>query len=513
MDYFRSHALSSDDGIVAAWESVATTEEIPSLRQVIAARGAELFPEFSKRYAEIRALPRNARRALQRRLADSRELATIPHEWRRKLAYSVAGAALLLALSNNNADAFVSIINVGPGCTLTQAIESSNNHSVVGSCTQGTGTDTIVLPAKSTQTLTTGISTVDYGATGLPTIASTSNITIEGNGSKISRKSKTAFRLITVASGGTLTLKHATLSGGSADKGGAIGVFGGSLYIEDCTITGNTAKYYGGGIYIYDGIATIDPTTISKNTARVGGAIMSFYSSLTISNSTITGNRASYGGGIANQAGTLVIEDNSIISKNSANYGGGINNLAVGKSPNPPARDSKVEIHASTITGNKSVGGNSGGYGAGIFSNGEQAEVDVLEGSVISKNISGAGGGGGIANIAGEVHVYDSTVTGNKTVFAGGGIFSFHPDFVGTNEVKVNNSTISSNVASIYGGGGIFVQNGPLTLIESTISSNKTSGKGGGVFTYSSTYNNFAADGDTFLKNVAGHGGADFYHK
>jgi hypothetical protein len=56
-----------------------------------------------------------------------------------------------------------------------------------------------------------------------PYIASTSNITIEGNGTKISRKSQTAFRLITVASGGTLTLKHATLSGGSADKGGAIG--------------------------------------------------------------------------------------------------------------------------------------------------------------------------------------------------------------------------------------------------------------------------------------------------
>jgi hypothetical protein len=511
MDYFRSTSIASDSGIVAAWDSqLAAAAEVPSLRRMLAERGAAVFPEFAKRYAEIRALPRSARRALQRKLAASRDLANIPAEWRRRLAYSIAGAALLLVLEN--APAQSATINVGVGCTLAQAITSSNNHIAVGSCTQGTGVDTIVLPAKSKQTLTTGISTVGYGATGLPTIASTSNITIEGNGSKISRKSQTAFRLITVASGGTLTLKNATLSGGSTDKGGAIGVFGGTLNIQDCIITGNTAKYYGGGIYIYDGIATIDPTTISKNTARVGGGIMSFYSSLTISNSTITGNRASYGGGIFNQAGTLVIEDNTVISKNSANYGGGIDNVALGKSPNPPARDSKVEIHASTITGNKSVGGSSGGYGAGIFSSGEQAEVDVLEGSVISKNISGAGGGGGIGNIAGKVHVYDSTITGNKTVFAGGGIFSFHPDFVGTNEVKVDNSTISKNVASTYGGGGIFVENGPLTLTNSTISSNKTSGKGGGVFTYSSTYNNFATDGDTFFKNVAGHGYADFFH-
>src|SRR6185369_17435073 len=106
MDYFRSHSLSSDDGIVAAWESVAGTAEIPSLRQLIAQRGAELFPEFSRRYTEVKLLPRSARRALQRSLANSRELANVPAEWRRKLAYSIAGAALLLALSGS-AHAFI----------------------------------------------------------------------------------------------------------------------------------------------------------------------------------------------------------------------------------------------------------------------------------------------------------------------------------------------------------------------------------------------------------------------
>ena len=76
MDYFQSYSLSSDAGIVAAWDAeVATVEDIPSLRTLIAERGAEIFPEFAKRYAEIRALPRSARRALQRQLAASRDVA------------------------------------------------------------------------------------------------------------------------------------------------------------------------------------------------------------------------------------------------------------------------------------------------------------------------------------------------------------------------------------------------------------------------------------------------------
>src|SRR5947208_2355433 len=100
MNYFRPYSLSADDGVVAAWDSqVATAAEIPSLRQLLAERSAEIFPEFTQRYDEIRALPRSARRALQRQLSRSRELAHIPHEWRRNLAYSIAGAALLLALA------------------------------------------------------------------------------------------------------------------------------------------------------------------------------------------------------------------------------------------------------------------------------------------------------------------------------------------------------------------------------------------------------------------------------
>src|SRR5262249_11485504 len=99
MDYFHSHSLPSSAGIVAAWDSqLAAAKEIPSLRRMLAERGSGIFPEFAARYAEIRALPRSARRSWHRRLGRSNDL-TLPAEWRRRLAYSIAGAALLLALS------------------------------------------------------------------------------------------------------------------------------------------------------------------------------------------------------------------------------------------------------------------------------------------------------------------------------------------------------------------------------------------------------------------------------
>src|SRR5206468_6095470 len=75
--------------------------------------GSELFARFAACYAELRALPRSARRALQRRIARSSELAAILPEYlqqggrrlQHRMAWSLTGAALLLALSQGVATA------------------------------------------------------------------------------------------------------------------------------------------------------------------------------------------------------------------------------------------------------------------------------------------------------------------------------------------------------------------------------------------------------------------------
>jgi hypothetical protein len=138
MDYFRSHSLSSDDGIVAAWESVAGTAEIPSLRQLIAQRGAELFPEFSRRYTEVKLLPRSARRALQRSLANSRELADIPAEWRAQVGLLDLPARHCCSRSAGSAHAFIGgTIHVGPAAPWRRRSKARIRIPLSCSCTQG----------------------------------------------------------------------------------------------------------------------------------------------------------------------------------------------------------------------------------------------------------------------------------------------------------------------------------------------------------------------------------------
>ena len=180
----------------------------------------------------IARLPRKARRALQRR-------------WRR----SLGGLALLLALGQ--APALAASINVGGGCTLIDATTAANRDAPAGGCPAGSGTDTITLPAGSTQTLTSVVSNFgpSYGPTGLPVV--TSAIVIDGNGSTIARApAAPVFRILSVARTGNLTVEETTITGGSATadsantRGGG-GLFnGGTLTLTNSTVSGNSTSSY-----------------------------------------------------------------------------------------------------------------------------------------------------------------------------------------------------------------------------------------------------------------------------
>ena len=124
----------------------------------------------------------------------------------------LAGVALMLALGQS--PALAATIPVEGSCTLVNAITAANTDSATGGCPAGSGADTIVLPAGSTQTLTT-VNNSTYGPTGLPVISSV--ITIAGQGSTITRASGAPeFRLLAVSSTGELTLQETTVSGGSS---------------------------------------------------------------------------------------------------------------------------------------------------------------------------------------------------------------------------------------------------------------------------------------------------------
>jgi len=90
-----------------------------------------------------------------------------------------------------------------------------------------------------------------------------------------------------------------------------------TLYIDNCTFSGNSSRRAGGIVnYNIDSTATINNSTFSNNTASVDGGALRNNGTMTINNSTITGNSAgTSGGGIVNY-GILTIYRN-IISGNS----------------------------------------------------------------------------------------------------------------------------------------------------------------------------------------------------
>jgi hypothetical protein len=403
MNYFDLYSSYPDHTITAAWDSqVKEAGRTPWLID----SGGELFSHFASYYAELRALPRGARRALQRKLARSSELAAILPEYlqqggrrlQHRMAWSLAGAALLLALSQGIATAAtITVTTNNPNiaadgqCSLIEAIVNANNDAAThADCPAGSGADTIVLPANANVTLT---NLFDFA--GLPQI--NSPIIIQGNGATIARNGNAPdFQLVAVTNSGDLTLQNVTLSGGRTfDRGGGLINYG-TLNIANSTISGNAANYGGGGVsnwgtaiisnsgisgndssnYFGGGVAnygtvTIKDTTISGNVAYVGGGI-SNSGIVTIENSTVSGNTADTGGGLRN-FGTLTAI-NSIISDNSANsYGGGIANsitLTIENSivsGNTADRGGGIFNSGSLTITNSTVSGNSANHGADVF--------------------------------------------------------------------------------------------------------------------------------------------------
>src|SRR5690349_23399897 len=98
MKYFQSYTPAADAAIFSAWDSELCKPENSWLREILSQRRDEVLERFVAQYKAISAMPRSARRVLLRRLAQPDNVGEISTEWRRRLAGTVAGAALLVAL-------------------------------------------------------------------------------------------------------------------------------------------------------------------------------------------------------------------------------------------------------------------------------------------------------------------------------------------------------------------------------------------------------------------------------
>lgn len=399
-------------------------------------RNAELLPRVAYYYRELSRRPRRWRRLL-----------------RRKLALTVTGAALLLALAGGpiaraepiDTNATIAVVNgevaisANGKCSLMEAIINARAiraGQLQADCTAGnlSGVDTVSLPSGGEFVLTAPHNT-QFGPTGLPVI--TTGVIINGNGATIRRSDVSGtpkFRILAVDKDGSLTVRNTTISNGQGD-----------YYV------------HGGGIYS-KGVLTIENSTISSNRADYGGGV--YAKSATITGSRILDNEARgyYGG-----------------------YGGGLD-------------VNQLTLVNSIVAGNIAWGGEEwadlgGGFGGG---------VNMNHGTIIGSTISG--------NMATDG--WDSMNYGIPVPGVGGGVWA-------SGNVTIANSTISGNEAN-YGGGVYIGGVGNVSLVHTTVTGNhaevdtegshgyydSTGGKGGGIFLNVLYHFDESSCGTTTLRGV-----------
>ena len=158
--------------------------------------------------------------------------------------------------------------------------------------------------------------------------------------------------------------------------------------------------------------------------------------------------------------------------------------------------DKGITIDAASIGG---ITVDAGGRSRVFYVNGENAEnpVELISLTVTGGKIS-SDGGGGIYNNNGTLTLTNSTVSGNSASYAGG-IYN------GSGTLTLTNSTISENTASSYAG-GIYNYSGiPLTITNSTVSGNTASSYAGGI--YNENGSTLTLTNSTVLGNSANYGG------
>ena len=171
------------------------------------------------------------------------------------------------------------------------------------------GANTITL--KKNNYVLTAVNNSTDGATGLPVIAASDNLTIVGKGAAIEpcmKKGTPAFRLFDVAAGASLTLQNLTLQGGLAVQGGAI-YNQGALTLNGAIVQNNIAQS-GGGIYSSGGLTLEGGTTIRNNKALGYNTVFDYAGG------------SALGGGLCVSGGTAALT-NVTLSSNTAQGGNG----------------------------------------------------------------------------------------------------------------------------------------------------------------------------------------------
>ena len=256
----------------------------------------------------------------------------------------------------------------------------------------------------------------------------------------------------------------ATGPNGRFSEGGGITDSGGTLAVSNSSVTDNSAVLVaslpdsveqlanGGGMHIASGVstATIGNTTISGNSVSMTNTV---------------GDAEAFSGGIHVDLDVDFTMSNSVVADNS------VNSATLAGSSGDAGGDSGAGELLGTISNTRFTGNT-------VTVTSVAGDVTALVGAFIDF--------GSVANSAiSENHIHASSPSG--TVFAaGGGIVVDEPGLTFRNS-EVSGNTIDANGAGgTAQGGGIFdapIDNGPpggpLTLVDSEVTDNALTGSGG----------------------------------
>ena len=312
-----------------------------------------------------------------------------------------------------------------------------------------------------------------------------------------------------------LTINTAGLSGGlTIDGDGNSSVFSVVAPKEDLvqlsgiTIIGGSATK-GGGIF-NTGTLSISDATISDNSASDSGGGIHNLGVLSIDNTTVSNNTADGAGGGIDSFGESLVLDDSIVEGNYAARGGG--GVYVNS---PSAIDTSFSSRDSEFL-NNSVG--TSYSGGGLYLNVDEA---VLVGIRVEGNT--ARSGGAIYSRSDSVSLTDSVIAANSASSFGGGIYHNNGDLTidqtefRSNEnsglyqsygtVTIKNSSFFHNTGTH--GAGVYKIGGSLLIADSTIAQNSASSDGGGLYTNGGNSGNMTAIlNSKFVGNSASEGGA-----
>lgn len=241
------------------------------------------------------------------------------------------------------------------------------------------------------------------------------------------------------------------------------------------------------GLTVYPGgTLTLKQLTVRNGYNPLAGGGIYNQGQLTVEDSLIQNSVALNGGGIFNDHGMATVNRTTLAGNAADNDGGALHNWAGTMTVN----NSVLSDNSATDGGGgiynlegmveafeSSLSGNWAEWGGGIANS--DGDVLVLSSS-LSENIGSVYGGGGIYNYAqaatSVLLMTDSVLSGNLGPY-GGGLYNDGDDAQAT----ILNSTIHDNLATSIGG-GILTAGGAAMLYNSTVSGNSANAGGGGVF-------------------------------